>query len=246
MKSQNLLLYIFGFLFILSSCSNDDSQEPMIEEEDEPQIGIFGTEDGLIPVQVPQAMAESSDPHAIMATAYVNISTSFSIYGAFFEVPEGATPSSQPITASNGRIAGDYKTYEWIGTDGSAIAYQFSEQGGQELFEIFIREGGKGYLKFMEVLQDKGGKSGTMKWFSELGMSAIWTWEILQDESYYLVFTSEDSKYEVKSNKDQSGNVKFYNENVLISEISWDSKGNGIWKDYDESGALEEEGEWEV
>lgn len=246
MKPFNLLFFVLGFLFILSSCSKDDSQEPMLEEEAEPQIGIFGSEDGEIPIRVPEAMAASTDPHAIMATAYVNLSTSFSIYGAFFEIPEGIAPSSQPITAANGRISADYKTYEWIGADGSAVAYQFSEQGGKQLFEIFIKEGGKGYLKMMEVLQDKDGKSGTMKWFSELGMAAIWTWEFMQDESYFLVFSSEDAKYEVTSNKDLSGIVKFYSDNALVSEISWDSEGNGIWKDYDESGNIEDSGAWEI
>lgn len=246
MKSLHFLFFLFGFLFILSSCSKDDSQEPAIEEDEVPQIGIFGTEDGLLPIQVPQAMAESTDPHAIMATAYVNLSTSFSIYGAFFEIPEGATSTNRPITAANGRIAADYRTYEWVGTDGSAIAYQFSEQGNQQLFEIFIKEGGKGYLKMMEVVQDKGGKSGTMKWFSEVGMSATWTWEILQDESYFLVFSSDDSRYEVKSNKDLSGTVKFYDESQLVSEISWDSKGNGAWTDYDDAGQIEDAGEWAV
>ena len=246
MKSFNLLFFVLGFLFILSSCSDDDSQDPKVEEQDAPQIGIFGTEDGLPPVRVPQAMAESSDPHAIMATAYVSISTSFSIYSVFFEVPEGAKSSGQPITAANGRVSADYKTYEWTGADGSAIAYQFSEQGGKQLFEIFIKEGGKGYLKMMEVLQDKDGKSGSMKWFSELGMSALWTWKIMPDESYHLVFSSDDSRYEVNSNKDLSGTVKFYDGNALVSEISWDSKGNGVWTDYNDEGEIEDQGDWEV
>lgn len=245
MKLFNLILFAFGFSFILGSCSNDDTQEPLIEEKYEPQIGLFGINDGSPSVELPQAMVESSDPHAIMATAYVNISTSFSIYGAFFDIPDGATASNDPITAKNGRVSNDYIVYEWIGADGSAIAYQFSQQGDKELFEIFLKEGSKGYLKFIEILQNKGGKAGTMKWFSELGMSATWTWEIIEEESY-LIFSSDDSKYEVKSNKDLSGSVKFYTSNSLVSEISWDREGNGIWKDFDESGEIVEEGEWEV
>lgn len=240
------IIYLLGIAVFIYSCSKDDEPEAMVDESEDPQIGLFANEDGTGIIQVPQAMAESTDPHAIMATAYVNISTSFSIYGAFFAVPEGATKTNQPITAANGRISGEYTVYEWVGADGSSIAYQYSESGGQELFEIFIKEGGKDYLKFMEVVQDSDGRSGSMEWFSELGMSASWTWEFRSDESYFLVFNSEDEKYEVESNKDLSGNVKFFTNGLLRSEISWDSQGNGVWTDFDEAGLVEEEGEWKA
>lgn len=245
MNKLKQTIFLLAVAVFISSCSKDDEPKAIVEESEDPQIGLFA-EDGMTVIQVPQAMTESEDPHAIMATAYVGLSTSFSIYGAFFMVPEGATKTDQPITAANGRIMGGYTVYEWEGADGATIAYQYSESGGQEVFEIFIKEGGKDYLKFMEVIQDPDGRSGSMEWFSELGMSASWTWEVRNDESYFLVFSSEDERYEVESFKDLSGNVKFFTDGLLRSEISWDKKGNGVWTDFDEAGLVEDEGEWKA
>lgn len=245
MKTIRSFACLMAFILLISACSNDE-EEPAIEEVPDHQIGLFLNEDGTSVIQVPQAMLQSSDPRAAMAASYVNLSTSFSLYSLFFQIPNGAKKSSQAITAPNGRTAAGVTVYEWSGPDGSSIAYQWSEKGGQDYFEIFIKEAGLPYLKFMDVLQKKDGSSGLMKLFSEDGPELFWTWEKLANESYLLVFSTEDTRFEVLSNKDKSGTLKFFSDGALQSETTWDSLGNGSWKDYNEDGSLREQGNWTV
>lgn len=241
MKKLKYIVYLLSFVVLFSSCSNDDGPGPSAQNN---KVGLFA-EDAR-PITVPEAMQASNDEHAIMANMYIGLSTTFSSFAYLFEVPEGATKRNQPITASNARIAADgYTVYEWLGPDGSAIAYQYSEQGNQEVFEIFMREGNKDYFKWYEVTQNKDGKKGTLKWFGDTGIAMQWTWEIKADESYHVNFISEDFRYEIVSNKDLSGNIKTYSEGKLTGEISWDNIGNGWWKEYDGNNVVDE-GSWDV
>ena len=235
------IFYLVGISILLISCSEDEPA-PDANELEGLQVGIFENEN----ITVPNAMAASSDPYAGMASNFVNVSTTFNAYGAFFEVPAGATKRDQPVTAVNGRIAAiDYKVYEWSGQDGYVVAYQYSVQDEQEVFEIFLKESGSDYFKILEARQNNDGKRGTMTWYGQDGETAVWTWEIDDDGNYFLTFSSEGAKYEVISNNDRSGSVKYYTNGILETEIHWDSAGNGSWKEYDGT-TVTNEGEWTV
>ncbi len=190
-------------------------------------------------------MQASEDPHAMQANIYLTLSTLFTAHSQYFEVPEGAVKRDQPIIAANAKMAASgYTVWEWE-YGGSAIAYQYSEQGGQQTFEIFLREGDKDYLKWYEVTQNKDGKKGTLKWFGDIGVAMQWTWEIKADESYHLNFITENFKYEIISYKDFSGSIKFFEDSIMTEEMGWDKIGNGWWKQYD-AGVLSDSGEWTV
>lgn len=240
-KIKYYFIYLLGIAALFSACSSDDGPEPSARPGN--QVGLFA--DDARPITVPKAMQESEDPHALTANLYLSLSVGFSSYAQYFEVPEGATKRNQPITAANARMAAnDYTVWEW-GTEDFGVAYQYSEQGNQQVFEIFIREGGKGYLKWYEVTQSKDGKKGTLKFFESLGIALQWNWEIKADESYHLNYITESFKYEIISNKDLSGSIKFFEDNILTQEMGWDKIGNGWWKQYD-AGELKDSGEWTV
>lgn len=241
MKTIKYTIFLFGILFLLAACSKDEDPQPAVKGN---QVGLFA-EDAR-PITVPEAMLESNDPYAMQANLYLTLSTVFTSYAQYFEVPEGATKRSQPITATNAKMAASgYTVWEWVAMDGSAIAYQYSEQGGQQVFEIFIREGSKDYYKWYEVKQNLDGKKGTLKLFGDQGVAMQWTWEIKADESYHLNYDTDYFKYEIISNKDLSGSIKLYEDSVLTQEMEWDKIGNGWWKEY-EAGELIDSGEWTV
>lgn len=242
MKTLRFTLYFLSTLVFFSGCSKDEEPEPAVHRGN--QIGLFA-EDAR-PITVPEAMLESNDAFAIKANSYLTISAAFSSYAYYFEVPEGATKRSQPITAANAKMAASgYTIWEWVAMDGSAIAYQYSEQGGQQVIEVFLKERDKDYIKFYEVTQSTDGKKGALKLFADLEESVMWTWEIKADDSYHLNFFSNAFKYEIISNKDLSGSIKVFEEDTLTEEIGWDEIGNGWWKLY-EAGELVDSGSWTV
>lgn len=247
MNRFKTLIYLLGFVVLFSACSNDDEEVAPEKDWEDVQVGLFSEEGQQI--MVPEAMQQSSDPHVAAVNTYIlNATLLPSMYSTLFIMPEeGAVKRSSPITASNARMAAsDYWVYEW-GTDTASIAYQFYEEGGQQFFELFLNTADKGYFKWMEIVQSKDGKEGTMKWFDDAGESMVWTWEVRDDESYYLTYhdIDEDYRYEIISNKDLSGSIKSYTEDNLDMEMEWDSAGNGSWKEYD-GDSLVDEGEWTV
>lgn len=246
MNRFNNLIYLLGFVVFLTSCSKDEENVAPGDDFENAQVGLFAEDARKI--KVPDAMQQSSDPHAMAVSSYIlNATVMPSLYSSLFIMPEeGAEKRSSPITASNGRMAAsDYWVYEW-GTDTASITYQFHDEGTQQYFELFIKDS-KGYFKWMEIVQNADGKQGTMKWFDDTGESLLWTWEIRADESYFFTFHSieDDYRYEIISNKDLSGSIKSYTEDNLDMEMEWDSVGNGSWKEYD-GGSLVDEGTWVI
>lgn len=248
MNRFKTLIYLLGLIVLFSACSKDDEGVTPKDELENVQIGLFG-EDAR-EIAVPEAMQQSEDPYAMTAQAYILQATLMpSLYGSMFLMPsEYVEKRSSPIISStNARIAAnDYWVYEW-GTDTASIAYQFYEEGNQQFFELFINTGGKGYFKWMEIVQNKDGKKGTMRWFDDESSenSLIWTWETRADESYLFTFRSyeDDYRYEIVSNKDLSGSIKSYEGSNLEMQIEWNSDGNGFWQEY-EGGDLVDQGEW--
>ncbi len=252
MKRLKFPVFLLAMLFSVAACTEDEvTPDGGANSDDDIKTRLSLFERELL-VGTPAAMESSEDLYAVMAVGYVNSINTFNEFDAFFYPPEGAKKTNSPIRASNARIAASYTVYEWS-YQGESVAYQFSEQSGKNVFEIFIKEQGqKDYLRFYYAEEAADGKTGTFKVFDIEGedpsvAALIWTWEILENDSFKFIFSSTEGefRYEVISNKDKSGNIKQYYGNELGTEIFWDAAGNGNWKSYQE-GEEPEEGEWTV
>ncbi|SRR5690606_5264062 len=239
MKTLKFTLYLLGMVILFSACSKDEDPGPAAQSGN--KVGLFSGD--VRPIAPPENMKKSDDPKAIEAVGILEDANEFRDLDGFFEVPEGATKRSGPVTASNARIANTYTVYEWDYGYGSKVIWQYSDQGDHETFEVFVGSDEDEFIKMYEVIQSKDGKKGSLDWFGLMR----WDWEIRANESYYIDFNYFGGLYSYKivSNKDLSGSIEVYSNDSLISEYSWIASGSGWWKQYDaESGEVTDEGEW--
>ncbi len=244
-KYKNLLslslLFLFSIgLIFLSSCKKNEV-EPA--NGDDFKLGLFD----LQTITVPDAMAQSSDPHAQQANAQILLLGSFKIYQAFFLFPVGAEKSNTPIT---GRRAGNYSVYKWSDGNGGEIAYQYRQDGDKIFFEVFFKENGSNYVKFIDGTQTIGRSAGIMyiyeKGFNSTTLVAVeYTWDYNNDVSTSSMKTTEsDVLLEVVSQADKSGELLLKENGVVRASWSWNAAGVGSWIDYNEDGSVSDQGSW--
>ncbi len=235
-----LLLFSMG-LIALSGCNKND---PEPANGDDFKFGLFDLET----ITTPEAMQQSSDPHAQQANAQVLSLNTFKIYQAFFLFPGGAEKSNTPI---NGRRAGDYTVYRWSSGDGSEIAYQYRQVGDEILFDIFVKENGSDYVKFIDGKQTISRSAGVMyiyeKGFNSTTLVAVeYTWNYQNDTSTSSMKTFGDDEFllEVVSKDDKSGVLTLKENGVISGTWSWNTAGAGTWVDYNADGSVNDQGSW--
>lgn len=249
MKTNHPLFFLLLLsASLLFSCSGEEN-DPKPETSETINPGLFENE---LEVSTPAAMVSSDDPYAKMATAYLSTVNSFTSYGSAFNPPEEAQRTSTPISAANARMAADYLVYEWT-FNGQAIAYQYSEQNGKHIFEVFFKESGKKYSRYYYAEEGTDGKSGMFQIFNVTGedpteIVASWEWEVLANESVKFTYDLANGSlhYEAVANKDQSGSLLITTEGANYMNFEWNSSGNGSWEQYDENGQVVQSGVWTV
>lgn len=227
------------------ACSDDDSggPGPGLSEVDL----LFFEEGGI--VTVPEAMASSGDTHAAVASAYVYQFNVVSIYGAFFNVPEGAT-TSDPVTAPNSRVSANTTTYVYS-YDGNEIAYQITDQGDSYYFELFMKLQGESYYKYMDGEQKKDGSEATLHILDtsvDERVVLLSYYVVRTSNGYTLKMTDNEENYvvDIESNNDLSGSIVVNEDGAVTAEYEWDAAGNGSWKEYGSEGNLLDQGSWTI
>lgn len=229
MKKLKYILYLLSFVVLFSSCSNDDGPTP--PKYNGNKVGLFA--ENIRPITAPENMKNSDDPKAGEAVDILEDANEFRDLDGFFEVPEGATKRNGPVTPANARIASaTYTVYEWTYGYGTKVIWQHADQGDHETFEIFIGSEEDEFIKMYEVIQNKDGKKGSLNYFGFME----WKWEIKDNESYHidLNYFAGLYSYKIVSNKDLSGSIKVYSNDLLTQEYEWTKDGRGWWKQYSE------------
>jgi hypothetical protein len=237
----------FSFLFLLifaMSCSNDDEVK-----KSEGKFS-FSSEEPIF--NVPSKMQNSDNEHALMASSYIQMANGMTSYVGYFNPPQGAKKSSQPIVAENARIASiqtTYEVYEWE-YGKTTIAYQWSEQAGFYVFEVFFKEAGSGYRKYLVAKEKKDRSVGSLDYYdiSTTNSNPILQWKwVRAGDVITLEYFADSFKLVIVSNtKTNAGEVTYFANGKLFYEYQWDKAGNGSYTFYDLEGNVIDEGEWTV
>lgn len=242
-----MFLCMGTFLLTTTSCSKDE--EPMDQQETDTEgfhAGLFSKE---VPT-LPAPLNSNTDSHAEDLVDEFEETIDF-MENEFMDIPPGAEVSHTPVSTGSGRPTSganatsvEYTVYMY-NLFGYYFAAQFSVQNGIDVFEMFIKSGEFGYLKYMEIRQNPEGTNGTMKlWINALSPDIFGppdltnpdtttTWLINADGSIFITEISYNIKIELLYNTDMSGNMKIYEDGQLITEYTWNSSGAGTWTNYE-------------
>ncbi|UII22574.1 hypothetical protein [Fulvivirga ligni] len=245
MKTCNTKFFLTLFVLAISlfSCSKDDEpSDPKLSE-----TNLFFMDEEII--NLPTGLTQSDDPRANTLSFYMTYIGILSSYGSYFTVPEGASTSG-PITASNGRLSDNTETYVY-NYGGYIIANQITDQGSSYLYEVFVKIENEDYKKWYEASQKKDKSEATFTYLDpeEDERVELVSWTIKKNDNGYFIryVTAEDEGVtEIQSNTDKSGTMVVIENGVKKYEYSWDSVGNGTWKEYNGQGNLIDEGGWTV
>ncbi len=246
MKYQKFirLFVVVLILGLITGCSKDKSSEP---DGDAPQF---------VPktVTVPQNMQQSSDPMAQMSVSYINMANAMSNLASFFTPP--------PLAKSNSDLAATGWEKKWQ-EDGLTVTLTATENdtGFQWIIKLDGTSQSEGIIfndfTFLKIEQNTNGTAGQFMLFdfvnntSELAIH--WTWTNYAGNPLYFVCTYyddgvPDTKLEITSNPDNSGELKFYEyvNDVFVLDFytSWTASGSGAWWTYDALGNVIDQGNW--
>ncbi|HNP17609.1 MAG TPA: hypothetical protein PKL31_04165 [Fulvivirga sp.] len=250
----NLTLFVFCVLFLaVTSCSKDD--DPVAQNE--LSSAELSFEVGEDPVVIPTGLAQSDDPMAQSAVAYLTQANEMSDFISKMQPPAGATKSSTAINSkvnSGGRTEGDVLVYTW--TDGNYIyAYQISETDTKYVFELFWKfSDTSDFVRYIlaEETKIKSGSTldGFLEVYSLFGESEDYQLRYQWDEDtdgtfrFDLLMQNNAFKINIVSNTDNSGSVKYFISGSIFYDISWNTDGSGSWIIYDDEGNISDSGTW--
>lgn len=243
------LTLIMAFSLCLFSCEKEE-ENPDIALDDV-KFGFANQEEDLIPI--PEALQGGSEiPEASITLGWLNLANSLtSVYSQMFTIPSNATRSSNPVVASNGRMAeAEYLVYTWEGDNGYGLAYQVHKVGDQYVLEILVKMSNQdGWKLYLYAEQDKEGKNGLLKvydYFSvESQLTYVYTWQTVGDTLKLDFGSSSIAFIKVEVNtKTGEGFMKYLMNEEVRYEINWTGDGSGSWTYYGENGNLS--GTWEA
>ena len=241
-KLISLIFLMVSLMFIIS-CS-DDSNPTKPEEQKAKELS-------LKEITVPEAMKNSQDPHAQMASAYIGLVNGFRNYSTFYQPPAGSSNLGK-IFKSN-----DEWTRTWT-VDALTVTMNYFESEENFGWNIYLTGTDNEFTYnnwlYMEAEQTVGENSGTMKIYKPVTdqVEAEWNWFYDTNGKYNFTFFSWNENYsqkiEVVSNPDNSGQLTFYEyvngQFVPTNKISWTSAGTGHWVEYDAQGNIIDEGDF--
>lgn len=246
MKKSNLLfafITLFFFSFIVS-CSEKDDTEPQDQQTQEAP-----TLETKI-VELPEAMTQSNDPGAQMATMYANMANGFTGWAGMMIPP-------QKSASLKSTLDGDPWVYTWDfseGADAYSITLTIAETPTEYLWTMVINGTLGGMVLdnflYMEANEALDGTSGEFVMYDpeEQGIGLIASWVTNSNGVYSLTFEMPgEVKIVLTTNLDNSGEISVYDWNeteyLLSFNASWDSTGHGEYWEYD-AGELVDHGTW--
>ncbi|MCP5063638.1 MAG: hypothetical protein GY936_14420 [Ignavibacteriae bacterium] len=232
MNKQIKVLLTFLLLLAFSIACDETTTEP-----DQIEAKALHVKE----IQVPDALKQSSDQKATFANAYISSMNSLANgFSAWLSAPAG----SESLAKTN-----DDRSYTWS-AGGISITMNYSENGDNYTWEVFLNgTDGEGLtfnnFKFLEAAQNKNESEGYLKIFEDnsSNLSSTWSWVTNTNDVYSMTFGGDDNdRIEVNSNPDESGELLFYENNVLVSRTVWTSAGTGEWTEFDSGGNITDSG----
>jgi len=244
-------LTLVALIAVVSSCSKDEEDpKPAIEE-----ASLSFSQNSEV-LAVPEGMLNSDNPYAQMAAGWIEMANGMSANLALFTPPAGAKKSTEIIVPVNGRAkASSGIVYTWSDPSYGSVAYQVRDDSDKYIFELFYKgNSDAGWYRYLYAQELKDRSAGYMALYDAWGSMTDsrdaqlirWDWS-RQGDDFTFQWTENESgtKFVVKVNtKTKAGSVVFYESNVKIFEITWDTQGKGTWKQYD-SGKVSQEGSWD-
>jgi len=241
MKIKKSALLVIGIIIVslLFSCSDDGGSTGPDEPEPEWQPKT---------VTVPENMEQSQNPMVQMAVGHINtVNGMMNTYSSFFQPQKSYKDDGPPweydwtegdltihLTITECEEA-DYD-YEWtVVLDGSDGEYTYDNW--TYIYAKTTNDNSSGHVTVYKQVTDE--------------VCAVVTWDT--DESGVFTMTIEDfydtqTKIELTSNPDGSGEVDYYEQiegsYVIQFRAEWEADGSGQWWTYDENGNVENSGSW--
>lgn len=231
MKTLKLLILMTGIisLVVVSSCKKDDDNNPNNNAQQ------YETKT----VDVPDGMAQSSDPGAQQATAYLNMVNSMATYGSMMTPPSKSTPitnlkdgGTEVYTWEVNEGMNNYTVtltiietltmYNWeMSITGTIDTYTFTNF-------VYIRA---------ETTKDGMNSSITLYEFDGSGIAMTMSWQDNGNGTTTFTFEVPGSiRLTVGVNADGSGWMDVYEWNgqsfYLDFRIEWNASGHGEWWEY--------------
>lgn len=231
MKTLKLLILMIGILslVVVSSCKKDDDNNPNNNAQQ------YETKT----VDVPDGMAQSSDPGAQQATAYLNMVNSMATYGSMMTPPSKSTPFTNYKD-------GGTEVYTWEVNEGmnhftatlritetnTMYNWEMSLTGTIDTYTLtnFI------YIR-AETTKDGMSSSITLYDLDGSGIEMTMSWQDNGNGSGNFEFEVPNSiKVTVVANADGSGSMEVYEWDgqsyYLDFRIEWNASGHGEWWEY--------------
>lgn len=243
-RFTNLVLGVF-IVAGLAGCSKDSSPtEP--KKQEAPSIAVRQ-------IAVPQKMAQSSDPNALLAVSFINMANGLSDFSNSFAPPTlqksgslAASPNDDPTwfqTWTNAGLTTSVSIYD----KGDTYVWEirFSGTDGEDVFDNWL---------FIHAEQAQDRTSGTMTIYEPVTtkVGSVWTWGTDAENVYTLTmisnFDNDAAKIVVLQRPDNSGSLEYsegsLNNFVLQFTCQWTAEGSGSWTTFDENGEQTGSGSW--
>lgn len=230
MLKKTYPIWLLGLMvvFLAFACSDDDEETPTGTNNQQTMDHI----PTLDSIQVPAAMAASSDPYAQMAVTYVNMTNGLANLGQYFVPPSKAAKSAA-----------------YAGSEADTLIWSWS-YGGITVYLKFWETLTHYYWRYMwhgtydQVVYDnwiwyaanqtKDGTAGQLVWYDDNSLIPFLTWEWTYLAGVYtLTYTFDNiNQLIITVNADGSGSLEYYEDSVLKLRIIWYANGSGAWWTY--------------
>lgn len=225
-----VLLLVSGLLF--TACKNDP-----VEPEPDPTPFQLSLASQSAAFMVADNLSNTSDPNALLTTAYVSaLQGAFLGYSNFLLVPAAA-------------VGDGSGSWTWGDGLGNTITYLWTESSSENCVRVSLSGPQVDNGLYYEACEKKDGSGGWMKIYdpsisNALVSEFIWTYTGTDAGTFELKDYENNSRQIVTFAADGSGTLKLYEDNILTYSSIWNADGSGSFKEYDSQGNLTNEGAW--
>ncbi len=192
-----------------------------------------------INIVVPSGMANSQDPMAQLAVAYIQMANSISGYGGWFDPPNGM------------RAAAESWEYTWT-EGGLTITLVVEETSTMYTWDVWV-DGNDGYYDYdnwhmFHAWEYIDGSCGGLEFYAidEYMGELYWDWctdsEGVFTMTFYTSYEGYSTEIELVVYPDGSGSLSYYFDGALDMLVEWNADGSGQWWTYNPA----DSGSWDA
>ena len=242
-KITLMVVLIISMFFVLS-CSEDENPVTPEAKKEAKELNIKE-------ITIPEALKQSSDPHAQMCAGYIALANGLKGYASMYRPPEETSMAKLTYVDDNW-------TRTWT-MDQLTVTMNYFENDATFGWEILLT-GTDNQFTYSNWLSMKAEQKidnsfGTLVIYKPVTdqVEFQWQWSETQTQNTFTMETYDDNgnlrnKIEVVSNTDNSGEVTFYGSAngtfAKQTRITWTSTGTGHWEEYDVSGNITDQGDF--